>query len=80
MLSLETLGTENRKYKVNCFSELKDRVDSCYPDLWLVWFSQDNMLNFIYPLKCDEKIEIAALLIIDSTMIVRGFLHSKKLC
>ena len=51
-----------------------------YPNPWLVWFSLDNMQNFIYPLKCDEGIEIAATLVIDSTMIVSCFLHSKEIC
>ena len=79
-LSLEILGTEGIKYKVNYFSDIKDRLDSSYPNPWLVWFSLDNMQNFIYPLKCDEGIEIAATLVIDSTMIVSCFLHSKEIC
>ena len=32
-LSLEILGTEGIKYKVNYFSDIKDRLDSSYPDL-----------------------------------------------
>ena len=78
-LSLETLDVEGKMYRINCFSDLKEKLNSIYPDPWLVWFSQDNILNFLYPLKCVDGINIVASLIIDSTTAVRGYLYSKEI-
>ena len=78
-LSLETQDKETKKFKVDCFSELKDKLNSCYPDPWLLWLSQDNILNFIYPSKSEGIIIAEAALTIDSTMTARGYLQSKEI-
>ena len=58
---------------------MKDKLNSCYPDLWLLWLSQDNILNFIYPSKSEGIISVEAALTIDSTMTARGYLQSKEI-
>ena len=78
-LSLETQDKETKKFKVDCFSELKDKLNSCYPDPWLLWLSQDNILNFIYPSKSEGIIRVEAASTIDSTMTARGYLQSKEI-
>ena len=78
-LSLETQDKETKKFKVDCFSELKDKLNSCYPDPWLLWLSQDNILKIIYPSKSEGIIRVEAALTIDSTMTARGYLQSKEI-
>ena len=78
-LSLETQDIETKKFKVDCFSDLKEKITSCYPEPWLLWLSQDNMLNFIYPSKSEGIIRVEAALTIDSTMTARGYFQSKEI-
>ena len=78
-LSLETQDIETKKFKVDCFSDLKEKITSYYPEPWLLWLSQDNMLNFIYPSKSEGIIRVEAALTIDSTMTALGYFQSKEI-
>ena len=78
-LSLEMQEIEVNKFKVDCFSNLREKINSSYPDPWLLWLSQDNTsMNFIYPCASDEGVKVETSLIIESTMTVRGYVHSKQ--
>ena len=77
-LSLEAQDTEEKMFNVNCFSDLKEKIKSSYPDPWLVWL-QEHMLNFIYPCKSEGVIRVEAAFIIDSTLTARGFFQSKEI-
>ena len=77
-LSLEAQDTEEKMFNVNCFSDLQEKINSSYPDPWLVWL-QEHMINFIYPCKSEGVIRVEAALIIDSTLTARGFFQSKEI-
>ena len=71
---------EVNKFKVDFFSNLREKIHSSYPDPWLLWLSQDNTsMNFIYPCTSDEGVKVETSLIIESTMAVKGYVHSKLL-
>ena len=78
ILSLEAQDTEEKMFSVNCFSDLKEKINSSYPDPWLVWL-QEHMINFIYPCKSEGVIRVETALIIDSTLTARGFFQSKEI-
>ena len=76
ILSLETQDAEGKKFNLDCFSDLKEKIYFSYPDPWLVWL-QEDMINFIYPSKSVGVIRVEAALTIDSTLTARGFFQSK---